>query len=218
MNNLGVMNEKIYNKYKSFNDEDLACPNLVSSKKINDIICKHPIMYIGQETNGWVNYYNDDASLSDIEDAYDNFMIDYCTSKTTFWRFLKKCIEEDYNNFYKSIVWCNTLVMGKKYGKGSPKLTEEMINLSLEYLLFLYEYFEPSYIIDVSGNCNPYYSITKKFLNKIDSKIENYPTKENCVVMNDEKNIMWTYHPLKLSYMKKFDEASNIIKENIKNK
>ena len=172
-------------------------------------------MYIGQETNGWVNYYNDNASLDDIEKSYDNFMINRCTSKSTFWRFLKNCIKDDYENFYKSIVWCNTLIVGKRYEKGSPNLDDDMKKMSLEYLLFLYEYYKPSAIINVSGNCNPYYDITRAFLDNIGSNINDYPTKDNYLITDENKNIMWTYHPLKLSYMKKFNDTSNKIYKHI---
>lgn len=216
MDNLREMNEKIYDKFTSFNNSDLACPNLVSSQSFNENICKHPIMYVGQETNGWVNYSNDNATLDDIEKRYDEFLMNYGTSKSTFWRFLKNCIKEDYENFYKSVVWCNTLIFGKRYDKGAPKLNDEMINLSLEYLLFLYEYFEPSAVINVSGNCNPYYNITKTFLDKVGSNIKDYPTSDQYLITDNDKNIMWTYHPLKLSYMKKFDDASELIYKNIK--
>ena len=186
---LREFNEKTYKKYiKLENIEDLACPNLVSSKKFLDNIRKNPILYIGQETNGWVNGNIVDINIDNIEDAYDNFLINHHTSKTIFWRFLKECIKEDYSNFYKNIVWSNTILIGKRYSKGHPIVNEDIKNLSLKNLLFLYEYFEPSAIINVSGNTNPYYDITNDFLKKIGSKLENkWPNKDNHLLIDDKK-------------------------------
>lgn len=222
MNKLRNFNEEIFEEYMNLENKDkLSCPNLVSSKRFLENIKKHPVLYIGQETNGWVNYDKDfdynNISLDKIEDTYDNFLIDYHTSKSTFWNFLKKCLKEDYSSFHKNIVWCNTLLMGKRFDKGHPEVDYNLYELSIQYLLFLYDYFEPSAIINVSGNSNPYYNITNDFLQIINSNLQNiWPTNTNNVLIDSETNYIWTYHPTKLNYMKKTDEACEKIYKKIK--
>ena len=86
MNKSRLINESTYNKYtKLDNLDNLSFPLLVSSKKYLESIKEHPIMYIDQETNGWIN--DDDISIhtiDDVEDNYDSFLINYKTSKSIY--------------------------------------------------------------------------------------------------------------------------------------
>ena len=73
-------NEELFDNYlKLDNSEELSSPLLVSSKRFLNNIKKNPIMFIGQETNGWVNYNKDNSSITvdEIENSYDDFLIDY---------------------------------------------------------------------------------------------------------------------------------------------
>ena len=207
-------NEEVFDSYLKLDNKDvLSSPLLVSSKRFLSNIKKHPIMYIGQETNGWVNYNKDNVSLDDIENSYDDFLIDYKTSKTTFWQFIR-AIVGSYDDIASNVIWTNTLIVGNRYSKGSPEFNNKIKNLSLNYLLFLYEYFEPSIVVDVSGNTNPYYKVTKEFLYKIDSNIkDSYPSKDNSIIMDIDNSIVWTYHPIKLRLDNKFDESINKIRK-----
>ena len=173
-------------------------------------------MYIGQETYEWINYNknNSDINLDDIENRYDEFIIDYKTSKSIFWQFIKSVINSDYSDIANNIVWTNTLIVGKRYSKGSPRVDDKIKNLSLEYLLFLYEYFEPSIVVNVSGNSNPYYEITRLFLEKINSNIKDlYPTSDKPIIIDNNSNIVWTYHPRQLRYKKEFNNAVEKIRK-----
>lgn len=219
MNDLRVFNEQLYNDYLKLSSVDeLASPNIVSSKKFLNDVNKHPIMYVGQETYGWVNYNDGEVNLDTIEDAYDHFFFVRGTSKTHYWRFIKNIVETDYCDLHKDVVWTNTIIAGKRYDKGAPYVTDKLKELSVKNLLFLYEFFEPSCVISVAGNNNPYYDITTTFLKKIDSKLVNkWPTQEKPLIMDDEKKIAWTYHPMRLMYDSNFDNTVSGIKELIKN-
>ena len=218
MKNLRNINEEIYEESLYLPDkDDLAAPNLVSSNEFLKHISKHPILYIGQETNGWVNYDHDDMDVNVIEKAYDDFYVDGTTSKTTFWKFLKRCTDLNYNEFHNDVVWCNTILLGKRYDKGAPEMNNRLYKLSLQYLLLLYEYFEPRAIITVCGPNNPYYTITKDFLDNIDSNLKDqYPTSTNKLLFDDSNNIFWTYHPMNLCYTNNYEEISNKINQKIK--
>ena len=217
MTDLKAMNIIIYDKFKKLKDANLSAPLLVSSNRYLHSLTKHPIMYIGQETNGWVNYDDGHMDFDKIEDTYDNFLIDYHTSKSLFWSFLKKATGLSYEEFSKQIIWCNTLIAGKKDAIGTPNITNELKDISLEYLLFLYNYFKPLYVIDVSGPNNPYYDVTTKFLDTIGSNIStSYPSKENYILMDDIKNIVWTYHPKKINMDQKTGEVTDKILEKIR--
>ena len=215
MNKLRINNESIYEEYKSIDDiENISSPLLVSSKRYLESIKKNPIMYIGQETNEWVNYDNNSIhSLNDIENRYDEFLIDYKTAKTIYWQFIKNILTTEYDDIHKNIIWTNTLICGNRFSKGHPEITKELENLSLQNLLFLYDYFKPSYIINVSGSNNPYYNITEKFLNEIGISIE-YPISTNAITIKD--NYIWTYHPNYLRKSKKEKEVKEKIKRLIK--
>ena len=212
MNNLRLLNENIYEQYKNLNNiEELSSPLLVSSKRYLENIKEHPIMYIGQETNEWVN--EDDIalhSIDDIENNYDSFLIDYKTSKSIYWQFIKDILSTDYDNLHKDIVWINTLLCGKRYGKGHPIVNEELKKLSLNYLLFLYDYFDSKYVINVSGPNNPYYDITDKFLKEIGISMD-YPSSNNPIIIKD--NYIWTYHPMYLRQSKNEEYVKEKIKE-----
>lgn len=215
MNNLRLLNEDIYEQYKNLNNiEELSSPLLVSSKRFLENIKEHPIMYIGQETNGWVN--EDDIALhpiDDIENNYDSFLIDYKTSKSIYWQFIKDILSTDYDNLHKDIVWINTLICGNRFDIGHPILDNKFKNLSLKYLLEIYDYFKPSYIINVSGNDYPYFELTNSFLKEIGINMD-YPKYYNPVVC--QENYIWSYHPKYLRMSKNEDVVKEKIKELIK--
>jgi len=179
-----------YNKIE--NVSELSSPLLVSSDKdyLNNIKnSNYKVLYVGQETNGWVNDYKCNINVNLLENIY----LEVLKRKNSreFFRFLNNFSSMPYDN----VVWTNVLLAGKKYGVGYPKITDKLQELSLENLIFLYKYFKPDITLFVSGPNNPYYEIVKSFLEAINSKIDNYPTITNPVINNKEKNIFWTYHP-----------------------
>ena len=220
MSKLKIFNEKIYNKCLNLkNKELLSSPNLVSSKKFLNSIKEKPILYLGQETNCWVNNKVDNPTLDEIENSYDNFLIDNgVNNKSAFWQFIKSATGIDYRDLYKNIVWSNTILVGRRYTSGAPEIDKDLFNLSLENLLFLYDYFKPSAVIFANGNSNSYRNITNKFLTEIGSILyDEYPTNENLLLIDEDKNIFWTFHPRGLKYKKgKLQETTEKIYRKLK--
>ncbi|MBE6153042.1 MAG: hypothetical protein E7166_02275 [Firmicutes bacterium] len=191
---LKEFNKTLIDRYRTIeNVVDLSAPLLVStdSNYLNNISnSNNKVLYIGQETNGWINDINDWSLTQElIESVY--LEVIKRKNNNEFFRFINNFS----TNTYQNVIWSNTLIAGKKYGKGYPVITDKLQELSLENLVFLYKYFKPDITLFVSGPNNPYYEIIKEFLNIINSKIESYPKISNPVVYNKEENIFWTYHP-----------------------
>ena len=91
MDILRIYNETIYDKYKSIEGvEDISSPLLVSSKRYIENVKDKPVMYIGQETNGWVNENGFIIhELDEIEKSYDYFLLERHTSGSIYWQFIK---------------------------------------------------------------------------------------------------------------------------------
>ena len=198
MNNLKKYNNHLLNQYyKLTNKQQLSIPLLVSSseKYINNLDRK--ILYIGQETNGWLNY-NDESFMPNIdyiETAYLNFLKNGANNKE-FWMFIRKCLNIPKEDLFKNIIWNNSIITSKRIGIGTPDINSELRTMSIKYLKFLHNYFKPEYTIFVNGPRNPYYNITNDLLKDLNSSlIGKWPTKEEPVLFDDQKNIIWTYHP-----------------------
>lgn len=216
MNKLYEFNKYVLNKYEGLEYKDsLACPLLVSSNPEFEHNLERKIMYIGQENNGWVNYTESGSNYNQqsIEDRYFNFLQNGVAS-TEFWQFISKVLNVPREELIKKIIWNNTLIAGKRYEAGPPDCDNTLKDLSIENLLFLYEYFNPEYTIFVNGPNNPYYDITYKFLKEIKSRLQDYyPKLDNPMLVDDDKKIIWTYHP---NYQKRKSLHKEII-PNIRN-
>lgn len=216
MNELHIFNKKIYEKYKLIrNVDELSCPLLVSSNEIYLNNLNKKILYIGQETNGWINdYENKEYFIDEIEQVYYDFMVKSNYNKP-FWQFIKSIINS--NKVIDNIIWNNTLIAGKRVVIGCPDNYQELQKLSLEYLLFLYNYFNPEVVILVNGPNNPYYDVTINFLKQINSNINKYPTLDNSLIIDETKNIFWTYHPSYQNRKNMTDKNKQLIKKIITN-
>lgn len=213
MNKLYEFNKYALNKYENLDYKDsLACPLLVASNPDFTNNLERKIFYVGQETNRWVNY-NESGSNYDqqsIENRYFEFLKNGVVS-TEFWQFISKVLNVSRKELIKKLIWNNTLIAGKRDEAGAPECDSTLKDLSLENLLFLYEYFEPEYTIFVNGPNNPYYSITYNFLKEIKSKLQDYyPKLDNPMLIDEDKKVIWTYHP-------NFQKRKNLHKEIISN-
>jgi len=190
---LTEINDYVLNECLEMKD-NLASPLLVSSDIDYLKNLKRKILYIGQETNGWYNYNHDSIpSRTILENLYLN-LLKKDGHNTPFWLFIKECLELNKGELSENIIWTNTFICGKKDSIGHPNINDKINHLSLEYLTFLYDFFNPDYVIIVNGNNNPYYSLTIEFLKKIKSKlVDTYPNKNEPILV--DKNIIWTYHP-----------------------
>ena len=216
MSKLYEFNKYILDKYNNLEyKESLACPLLVTSKPEFEQNLERNIMYIGQENNGWVNYNKPNSICTQeiIENRYLEFLQNGAAS-TEFWQFISKVLNVSREELIKKIIWNNTLIAGKRYEVGPPNCDNRLKDLSLENLLFLYEYFNPDYTIFVNGPNNPYYDITIKFLKEVKSKLQDYyPKISNPMLVDEDKKIIWTYHP---NYQKRKSLHHEII-SNIRN-
>ena len=109
-----ALNEKTLDAMNVYREKyNLSGPLLVNSSKefYDNIKSKKSIMYIGQETNGWVNG-ND---LEEYEKTYKDFLYN-CSYWTPYWLFLKNIVQKysDFNN----VLWANSLICGKKDQRG----------------------------------------------------------------------------------------------------
>ena len=174
-------------------DKNLSGPLLVSSSEefYNNISNNKSIMYIGQETNGWLN----EGNVSDFESLYQNFLYNNNYNRE-FWKFIRLVIEKRYDLKLDNILWANALICGRKDELGTPIVTDKLESISKDYLVKLYNHFKPEMVVIASGPNNPYYEIIKEFLKSIDSCISGYyPTLNESIIGDESKNIYYTYHP-----------------------
>ena len=214
MNPIREFNESIFTKYNLIpNVHELSAPLLISSNPIyieKVRAAKPRILFIGQETNSWVNYDSDKTlTLEDTEKTYQHFLEIECATGRPFWRFIRECLKIERNELSNYVLWSNVLLAGKKNNIGAPILSDKLKALSLEYLLFLYREFKPDLTLFVAGPNNPYKDIIIKFLNIINAHLNGeFPTSSNSLLTDLAAKIAWTYHP---SFLYQSKQAGNII-------
>lgn len=194
--------EELKDKIKNY---DLSGPLLVSSNKdyLNNLKENKSIFYIGQETNGWYNSFD----VNILEEGYFNFLMNNNYNKE-FWRFLK-IVRGTNSNSFSNVLWSNALICGKKDEIGTPSVSGQISEVSLENLKYLYNLIKPDMTLIVSGPNNPYYEIITEFLKYINSSLSGlYPNKNDTLLSDLENNVHYTYHPNFLNRKGKFLEIS----------
>ena len=208
MREFHLYNTEIFNKYilyrDSYNLSDISLPLLVSPNLLKE---KNKILYIGQETNTWGKHHSQDITVEVLENIYDQFL-KMGPPNTIYWKFIRDLFETD--NLYQNLVWSNLLLCGKKDTLGTPKLPDEFISLSSEYLFQLYQTMLPSKVIITSSPKYPYINVITSFLEKCGVDIINGPSKNFPVVFDSSLQIFWTYHP---KYLRLSKKSINVTKE-----
>lgn len=194
-----------------------SSPLLVSSNEQYVSLIKaaeDSILYIGQETNTWL-YQG--ANQEEIENMYYKFLTIHNGTNRPFWKFIKEIIG-DGADVGRRIIWANALLVGNVDKKGAIEDTDQILEISISYLEFLYHYFKPEKVIIVCGARNPYYQVIHEFLNRIGFSDMQYPTIKQPLIHDDTNHIFWSYHPRQLNMQHKFKEISTFIQSNLSKK
>ena len=215
--NLREHNIEIMEQYKLLkHKDDFSIPLLVSSNPIylNNLKLNKKLLYIGQETNTWMNSNKMvEYNIENIEEEYYNFLKKECNNKE-FWRFLKQILK---NQIIDSTIWSNTLIVSKKNSKGTPNNIDEISQMSLSNLIYLYEYFKPEITVITAGPNSPYFEIITQFLKQIDSKLyKQHPTINELMIKDLDKKIFYTYHPNFLQRKNKLKELALNVNDYVK--
>lgn len=210
MDKLHNLNNYILEEYKHLPcREELAIPLLISSNPLYVDNLKRKILYIGQETNCWMNY-NDPVNVPDIdeiEDQYYRFLKEGARNKD-YWKFIKSVLNIEGKDLINNVIWNNMFIAGKRTEIGHPN-NDKLEKLSVEYLLEVTKMFNPEYTILTTGPTNPYYHMTYQYLKALKSNLINsYPTRENPMIYDE--NIIWTYHP---NYQNRIHQKQKVIEK-----
>ena len=191
---LHEFNNYILNEYNRLACKDeLSKPLLVSPK----LTSKKEVLYIGKETNTWY----DDEDLVMLEQRYYDFMKNNARNRD-FWKFIKSMYSVD------QVLWNNTFICGKKDTLGLTPYYEDIYQMSVDYLVYLYKYFKPNKTIIACGPNNPYYRVVEAFCKEVNSNLVGlYPTSKEPIVSDYNLNIHYTYHPKYLKMNHKTDEV-----------
>ena len=187
-------NKYIFDKYNELAcKEELSKPLLVSPA----LTGKKEVLYIGKETNTWY----DEVDLLKLEQKYYDFMKNNARNRD-FWKFIKRMYNID------QVVWNNVFICGKKDTLGLTPYYADIYQMSIEYLVYLYNYYKPAKTIITAGPNNPYYQVIEDFCKQVNSNLVGmYPTTNNPIVTDEQLGIYYTYHPKYLKMIKKTDEV-----------
>lgn len=209
--NLKIYNERVYQEYMKLDYTKMSCPLLVSTKKEYLENLQNPILYIGQETYTWLNYDDNFIySIDNIEEGYYNFFKELPFSMNVFWSFFKDSTGISKKEFISRLIWSNCYICGKRNEKGLTEYHNEIKNLSIDYLIHLYEELHPKLTIFACGNNEEYYSIVRAFVKRIKECDIKKVSKQNEIIQVED--ILYTYHPNNL----RFSKNQKQIKEKIK--
>jgi len=218
MSSLKDFNMYILEKYNQIeNNEELSSPLLISSDKSYIDGLDRKIMYIGQETNCWFNYNfpNSEVTSAALEQTYFTFLQQGARNRE-FWKYFKQILDITDERLINNVIWNNTFIAGRRREMGAPCVSDELLDISLEYLLYIMGFFKPQHIILVNGPRNPYYELTIRFLKQIKSNlVDTYPSMTNPLIVDEEHNIFWTYHPAFQNRMGIKEEVMSKIKSKI---
>lgn len=211
MSKLEDLNDEVLEKIKFIDkDFELSCPLLLTDQ------VKGEIFYVGQETNTWQGSHKNLISARNLEKQYNEYFLGDRMSEREFWRFIRKSTDcHDVAN-KGNITWSNLFICSKVNEKGTPRLHEEIKDISINYLLNIIDYLNIKKVIAVVGPKNPYYSVLMQLIGELGWKVNNWPTKNVPVVYSDNQKLLYTYHPNYLNRIHKFDETSCFTKEFIK--
>ena len=105
--------------------------------------------------------------------------------------------------------------MLKRDSMGTPEVSEFLFQLSEEYLWNLYQISQPSSVIIISSPNSVYKHLIERFLEKLDCQITETISSKQPVLIDEQKKIIWTYHPKFLVLSKKTEQVQKSCKQYI---
>lgn len=211
MNHFHLYNQQVFKEYLLCDKENpgmLSYPLLVSPEYINT---SGKILCIGQETNTWGNHFLKDVSVDDLEDLYASFLKKGATNRP-YWKFIKEVTAD---SSLESIVWSNLLLCGKRDTLGTPEVSENLFHLSEEYLYHLYKECYPCHVMILSSPHSVYANLIQCFFENIDCHMSDTLSSRQPVLINEDKKVIWTYHPKYLTMSKQIEKVKTICKNYI---
>ena len=211
MNHFHLYNQDIFNQYllcEKEHPDKLSYPLLVSPECLNKT---GKILYIGQETNTWGKDLTSNMTVKELEGLYDSFLQAGATNRP-YWKFIKSIIDK---SLYESVVWSNLLLCGKRDGLGTPEVSDDLFRLSTEYLYHLYEVCKPSCVVILSSPRSIYANLIQSFFENIGCDILDIISPSQPILVNLDKNVIWTYHPKYLAMSKQTEKVKTICKKYI---
>lgn len=212
MRKLEELNAEVLEKIKFIDkDYELSCPLLLTNE------AKGKILYIGQETNTWNGSHKNVATSMELEKKYNEYYLGNKMCNREFWKFIRNaCMCNDIAN-YGNITWSNLFICSRVNEKGTPRLHNEIEDISVEYILNVIDELKIEKIIAVVGPKNPYYNVLMKLMGELNWQVDDYPTISNPVVYSDNNKLLYSYHPNFLNRIHEFeyacDEARKFIKK-----
>lgn len=209
--NLKIYNEKVFNEYMKLDYKKMSCPLLVSTSEDYIKNLDNPILYVGQETYSWLNYNdNFSYSLDNIEKGYYDFFKNESFALNVFWNFLRESTGIEKKDFLSRIIWSNCYICGKRNDKGLTEYHESIKDLSIQYLIGLYNELKPKLTIFACGNRYEYYNVVREFISEVKRyNIDRVSREQEIINIED---IVYTYHPNNLRFSKNQKEIKQKIK------
>ncbi len=199
---LHTLNDEVLEQVKIIDKNYLLSnPLLISSNSTGKIL------YLGQETNTWYGSHKGITSARVVEGYYDEFFFENKMPNKPFWRFIRNAADISDVGNDGDITWANLFICSNKDKKGTPKLSDEIKNLSINYLLNVIDILGIEKVIAVVGPQNPYYFVLMSLLGELGWKTNEWPTESKTVVYSENEKLFYTYHPNRLQRTHNFDDA-----------
>jgi hypothetical protein len=222
-NELNMINEKLKSLYDSHKSglaklvsqiEDLDGPLLMKCWEEEYLRSKHKILFLGQESNGWLGYATDDVDA--CMNRYEGFQLSKNGTRTVFWQYvywvnaLLNPQQKEGNNFLWSNVSKFSTLNGKQLDWGLYKdIVTDFNCLSAEIQIV-----EPDVFLSFSG---PTYDekLKLQFEDNLafEQVFEDIPSRQLARLIHPSlpKHSYRTYHPIALQRQGKSGHIERLV-------
>lgn len=206
---------------ENIGDEDTADyegPLLMKCFEENYSKAKVRILFVGQETNGWMgfNRIKTNKQVDEYLEKYVEFSFSHSRIRSTFWQTVHLINNEINQGDEKSLMWTNILKFGRS-GKGRPD--KNVQELELKYFNILEEeikILQSDCILFLSGPSYDF-DITQRIRNVLFQACSDYSDRELSIITSPHlpKKTFRIYHPNYLRYWPK-ESRNQFIKTVVK--